>query len=157
MSDPDALRAWLGEHELASAEHRFSDEDLALAVAVRDALRSLIGANSGHPMDPAARALLNDVAGRADLTVRFDDDRSASMAVAADGIVGSLGRILATVHRTMATGTWERLRLCERDACRWAFYDTSRNRSRRWCSMEVCGNREKGAAFRRRRASGAAG
>jgi predicted RNA-binding Zn ribbon-like protein len=30
------------------------------------------------------------------------------------------------------------------------YFDESRNRSKRWCSMEVCGNREKGEAFRRR-------
>jgi predicted RNA-binding Zn ribbon-like protein len=36
--------------------------------------------------------------------------------------------------------TWERLKVCDRDSCRWAFYDTSRNRAGRWCSMAGCGN-----------------
>lgn len=37
-----------------------------------------------------------------------------------------------------------RLRICEAaDSCRWLFLDLSRNRSRRWCDMTVCGNREK--------------
>ena len=35
---------------------------------------------------------------------------------------------------------WTRLKVCARDSCRWAFYDTSRNRSGRWCSMAGCGN-----------------
>jgi predicted RNA-binding Zn ribbon-like protein len=39
-------------------------------------------------------------------------------------------------------------------ACGWLFYDTSRNRSRRWCSMESCGNRAKGRRhYRRTRAA----
>lgn len=39
----------------------------------------------------------------------------------------------------------DRLRECPGpDGCGWLFYDTSRNGSRRWCSMEGCGNRAKG-------------
>ena len=36
-----------------------------------------------------------------------------------------------------------RVRQCEDDRCGWLFLDTSRNRSRRWCSMQDCGNRAK--------------
>jgi predicted RNA-binding Zn ribbon-like protein len=36
-----------------------------------------------------------------------------------------------------------RLKECARDDCRWLFLDLSKNRSRRWCSMEQCGNRAK--------------
>lgn len=35
------------------------------------------------------------------------------------------------------------LRRCASDACAWLFLDTSRNGSRRWCSMRTCGNRAK--------------
>ncbi len=36
-----------------------------------------------------------------------------------------------------------KVRECEAGDCYWLFLDNSRNRSRRWCSMEACGNREK--------------
>jgi len=36
-----------------------------------------------------------------------------------------------------------RVRECGGTACNWLFLDESRNRSRRWCSMESCGNRAK--------------
>ena len=49
-----------------------------------------------------------------------------------------------------AEGTWDRLKACPWDTCRWAFYDRSKNRSGRWCRMDVCGNRAKAAAFRAR-------
>jgi predicted RNA-binding Zn ribbon-like protein len=49
----------------------------------------------------------------------------------------------------IAAGTWGRLRACP--TCQWAFYDTSRNRSSRWCDMAVCGNRAKQHAFNQRR------
>ena len=44
----------------------------------------------------------------------------------------------------------DRVKICPADNCRWAFYDTSRNRSRQWCSMKVCGNRAKARAHRQR-------
>jgi predicted RNA-binding Zn ribbon-like protein len=41
----------------------------------------------------------------------------------------------------------ERVKQCEGDPCGWLFFDTSRNRSRRWCSMADCGNRAKARRF----------
>ena len=35
------------------------------------------------------------------------------------------------------------VRMCEAPDCAWLFLDQSRNRSRRWCDMKVCGNRQK--------------
>ncbi len=46
-----------------------------------------------------------------------------------------------------------KVRLCGDAECGWVFLDTSRNRSRRWCSMEACGNRNKARRFYRRAAS----
>ena len=46
------------------------------------------------------------------------------------------------------------VRRCEGAACVLHFYDTTRNRSRRWCSMEGCGSRAKAAAYYRRTRDG---
>jgi predicted RNA-binding Zn ribbon-like protein len=46
----------------------------------------------------------------------------------------------------------ERVKICPADDCRWAFHDNSRNGSRQWCSMAVCGNRAKARAHRARQA-----
>ncbi len=42
------------------------------------------------------------------------------------------------------------LKLCHSDRCRWLFFDTSKNSSRRWCDMAACGNRAKARRFRER-------
>lgn len=48
----------------------------------------------------------------------------------------------------------ERVRECACESCGWLFLDTSKNRSRRWCSMEACGNRTKARRhYARQRAS----
>jgi len=70
---------------------------------------------------------------------------------------GGLEWLLAAVARSgaeiIAEGTRARLRLCANPHCGLFFYDTSRTHRRRWCSMTLCGNRSKVAAFARRHAS----
>jgi predicted RNA-binding Zn ribbon-like protein len=70
---------------------------------------------------------------------------------------GGLDWLLAAVARSgaeiIAEGARARLRLCANPQCGLFFYDDSRTRRRRWCSMAVCGNRSKVAAFARKHAS----
>jgi predicted RNA-binding Zn ribbon-like protein len=49
-----------------------------------------------------------------------------------------------------ATADYSAIRKCEDSECILWFYDISKNHSRRWCSMDACGNRAKVAAFRER-------
>ncbi|HYX00173.1 MAG TPA: CGNR zinc finger domain-containing protein [Candidatus Elarobacter sp.] len=66
---------------------------------------------------------------------------------------GGLDWLLAAVARSgaeiVAEGARARLRVCANPGCGMFFYDNSRTRRRRWCSMAVCGNRSKVAAFAR--------
>jgi predicted RNA-binding Zn ribbon-like protein len=43
-----------------------------------------------------------------------------------------------------------RVKECAADNCNWLFLDQSRNQSRRWCDMKVCGNRAKARRFSER-------
>ena len=67
---------------------------------------------------------------------------------------GGLDWLLAAIARSaaelIAEGASARLRVCSNPDCGLFFYDTSRTRRRRWCSMSRCGNRHKVAAFSRR-------
>jgi len=54
-------------------------------------------------------------------------------------------------------GDWSLIKKCENPACVLYFYDTTKNRARRWCSMNLCGNRMKVAAFYRRHRHARAG
>ncbi len=63
----------------------------------------------------------------------------------------SLDSVLWSVAQSAAdlltSATLQRVRQCAGDPCGWLFYDTSRNRSRRWCTMDGCGNRAKARRF----------
>ena len=147
---PAALSAWLAEHGLAEPGEAFDHEDLARATAVREALRALLLANNGDALDPAAPATLSAAADRALLTVAVDSDGRAHVEPRAAGIDRVFGRLLGIVARAQADGTWERMKACPWHTCHVAFYDHSRNRSRTWCAMAVCGNRAKAQTYRRR-------
>ena len=131
------------------------DDALRRAIRLREALRDmLLTNNDGRPLDPAAPAVMDEVAGRARLRLRVSADGATRLDAEGDGVDGALGRLLVIVYRAMETGTWSRLKACRADTCRWAFYDHSKNGSSHWCSMDSCGSREKARAYRRRRKGG---
>ena len=61
-----------------------------------------------------------------------------------------VGLVVAVVAEAQAAGTWRRLKACPGKHCGWVFYDHSRSATSTWCSMAVCGGREKARAYRRR-------
>lgn len=148
FDDTAGLDEWLDRHMLG-AEVRF--EDPAIAREVREALRSLLHANNGAPVDPRAAEVLDRAARRARLEPDFG---AGALVPRAGGVDGAVGHVLAAAFAAMLDGSWRRLKACPREVCGWAFYDRSSNASATWCSMRVCGGREKaGAYYRRRRAA----
>jgi predicted RNA-binding Zn ribbon-like protein len=151
FADPNSLQAWLRQKGLLDGGGVVGEEDLFRARETRRALRSLLAANNGGEVDPVAVETLNRAAERAALVVRFGPEGRSAPRTGAGGADGAIGAVLAAVHAGMEKGTWGRLKTCSNAACGWAFYDRSRNRSGRWCSMNVCGNRTKIRTYRRRR------
>jgi predicted RNA-binding Zn ribbon-like protein len=152
LPDAPALRAWMTDRGVLDAREPVTDEDHARAIELREAIRELVSAHAGLPHDPKAADIVNAAAERAGLRAVLADPATRFEPSVA-GVDGALGRIVAAIHEGVADGSWPRLKACERDVCRWAFYDKSKNQSGHWCSMAVCGQREKNRrAYRRRRA-----
>lgn len=150
LTDPSALRDWLVERELLDPETPVSAADVATTIELREALRSILRVNDGHPVEARAIETVNRAAGELALQLRFASDGEPALGPRADGVRGALAALLAGIALAEARGTWSRLKVCSSDACQWAFYDRSKNRSGRWCSMRVCGNRTKTRAYRAR-------
>jgi predicted RNA-binding Zn ribbon-like protein len=151
LGDAQALHAWLAERELIAPDEAVSRSDLRRAIEVREGLRALLMANNGLSADAERVTRLDDAAGRAGVRVSFAPEAPPALAPAREGVDGAIARLLAIVAGAVERGEWERLKACPRDVCHWAFYDHSKNRSGRWCLMEVCGNVEKARAFRERK------
>lgn len=123
-------RAWFRAHGLPTAGLSAID-----ARRVRNALRR---AADGGPARAADLALVR---------LRAAPDADGGLELVSDS---PLGPLVVTAVRLALAGSWDRLKLCDADTCRYAFYDGSKNRSGRWCTMSVCGNRAKTRAFRHR-------
>ncbi|MGI5203201.1 CGNR zinc finger domain-containing protein [Spirillospora sp. CA-108201] len=151
IATPAALAGWLAGRGLALEGAGAADADLRTAVALREGLRDAMEAHHGnHEADIPDD--LEDVLAALPLRVTLAGPRPALVPLDPPGAAaGGLARIAAAVMDAVAAGTWPRLKTCQVDTCRWAFLDTSKNRSRAWCSMKVCGNRTKTRAYRARR------
>ena len=154
LTSPDALRDWFAERGLMDPADPVSGADLRRAIDVREGLRAVLRQNNGLTLDAEAVERLDRAVGRAAVRVRFAPGSDPQLVADTAGVDGAIARLMAIVAAAVEHGRWERLKACPREDCEWAFYDKSKNRSGRWCSMEACGNIEKAKAFRERRREG---
>jgi predicted RNA-binding Zn ribbon-like protein len=68
------------------------------------------------------------------------------------GLEWLLAAIARSAAEIVAEGTGARVRVCANPECGLFFYDGSRTKRRRWCSMALCGNRHKVASFAKKHA-----
>lgn len=143
LRSPNGAADWARSLELATDEEP-STEDLGALTRLRESIFEVFTAlaDGAHPDDRELRTITEaHVEGlrRYGYTMRGEAivrdwpqrwDTSALIAVFADSAVSEL-----TGDRL------DRVKSCP--SCRWLFFDTSRNRSRRWCSMQTCGGRDK--------------
>jgi predicted RNA-binding Zn ribbon-like protein len=151
LASPEALRDWFVERGLMEGPVSVTAADLRRAVDVREGLRALLRQNNGLPLDEGRVERLDRAVRRAGVRVRFVPGQDPELVPDAEGVNGAIARLMAIVAAAVEQGRWERLKACPREECEWAFYDKSKNRSGRWCTMESCGNIEKAKAFRARR------
>ncbi|GIH68729.1 CGNR zinc finger domain-containing protein [Sphaerimonospora thailandensis] len=154
LASPAELSVWLRERELIADGDRAADEDMIMATRLREGLRRALRHNN-HVAEPY------DLPEDLETTLTALPVRIAlaggtpALEPTCSGVAGGLARIAALIPAAHAEGTWRRLKVCAESTCQWAFIDSSKNRSRSWCSMRVCGNRTKTRAYRaRRRAEG---
>lgn len=67
-----------------------------------------------------------------------------------EGDARLVGAIALSAARFLASGDRQRLKVCNNSGCRWVFYDETKNRSRRWCDGNLCGNLFKVRRYRSR-------
>jgi predicted RNA-binding Zn ribbon-like protein len=132
-------------------------ELLARALALRSAIQE-IGAAIGDARTPPGSALaaLADLHGaclRRSVLSASPDGCRWRWAVETAPVEAALGPIALAAVALFTHGDFRRIKQCGGRACGWLFYDTSKNNSRRWCEMEVCGNRAKQRRLAARRGS----
>jgi predicted RNA-binding Zn ribbon-like protein len=145
-----------GEQLLAEAARRPAEAAAVLgrALSFREAIYAIFSAVSRGSRPPAA-----DLAGfNAELArslarsriVVTDEGFAWDWTGGEDGLDPMLWPVVHDASDLLTSEELDRVGQCADDRCGWLFLDASRNRSRRWCSMEDCGNRAKARRHYRR-------
>jgi len=153
LSDPSTALQWLEANGLAPSSPLSADGLKQLCselVSVRNLLEQGLHEmqTNGALSDPVIELIRR-------LTDRLEIRPAL---VRSEGVVGlayegktpldhALYRIILSLTDTLTNIPVDRIRKCEHDECILRFADTSKNGKRRWCSMELCGNRHKAAEF----------
>ena len=140
LAVPAGATQWLQAQGIAAPAGAISTEIEKLR-EIRERLRAALAAEGDMSLN-----------GSVVLTI----DRG-SVAIVGPGRDGRLtDAIAALLIKVALSPEYQRLRICDAEDCRRAFYDTSRNGRSRWCSMKTCGNRMKTRSYRQRNRGGVA-
>jgi hypothetical protein len=143
----ETIAWWLRDRCLLAGDEVPGEAELRWAAQILEALRSRVGESMGALTDTDAIRALDGAARQAELSLDFGGKALRSDAL---GVRGAVGRILAIAFLAELDGSWSRFKGCSSPTCRAVFWDRSKNRSGRWCTMKDCGNRAKVRAYRER-------
>jgi predicted RNA-binding Zn ribbon-like protein len=145
LATPSEAAAWLSGR---GSSIRVDRRGLVQLVEAREALRDLVSAR-GTEAEGDAVAAVDAIARRHPLVVRLSTPAVLAPS-SRSGVDAVIERILGLVAAARIDGSWVRMKTCANDGCRWLYFDHSRNRSRTWCTMDLCGSRAKMRAYRSR-------
>jgi predicted RNA-binding Zn ribbon-like protein len=148
LTEPELLSGWAVQAGLLDAGTDVTDDDLAAAIELREAIyQTVIARLEDRPRRPADVDLLNERASQPRLTPRLLPTGD----VRREGTTAQLLASLAADLLDLLAGTdIENVKRCAHPGCTRLYLDTSRAKSRQWCGMDTCGNKAKVQAFRAR-------
>ncbi|MZE70681.1 CGNR zinc finger domain-containing protein [Streptomyces sp. SID5789] len=144
---PQRLVDWLAVYDLAVDS--CTAVQLDLARELRESIHAAATAAALHDALPASAVhVINDrsARGRAAAVLTSEGERRWRLSPASR-VEDALSVIAADAISVIAGERDGRLALCASPTCRAAFFDTSQSRTRKWCDMNTCGNRQKKARF----------
>jgi predicted RNA-binding Zn ribbon-like protein len=147
LARPADLSDWIFEARLAPRRPRVRRAELAAAVGLRAALRRALLDRDRVAVARVVARWLDDMPGR----LEVDTETLGWRFIPAGGGPRCLLVPVVLDALCLAREVPDRVRECAGDRCDVLYLDTSRNRSRRWCSMERCGARAKASAYYQRR------
>jgi predicted RNA-binding Zn ribbon-like protein len=152
LVEPVDLDRWLTAAGFTLQGGHSDAAELHLTRALREAVdRSARRRIEGTPIVGADVATINEVARHAPPLPQLTDIGERAVAVDDAPVRSALAAVAHDAVDLLGSDHRGRLRVCEGERCSLPFLDDSRPGRRRWCSVEVCGNRTNTARYRARR------
>ena len=146
LRDLDRFKAFCTSLEI---DHTKLVVDSALLETMRD-LRAAVVTCLKEPSSKSSQGL-EEISAKAQIVLRVDDEGIPMLSSAAIGSASIPALFVLAIAALSEGGGWSRIRVCDAPECSKAFFDTTRSRTRRWCSMSTCGNRAKVSEHRQRK------
>jgi predicted RNA-binding Zn ribbon-like protein len=148
LTEPELLSDWAVEAGLLDAAIDVTDDDLAAALELREAIYRTVSARlESHRPQPADVGLLNEWATQPQLTPRLLRNGATRREGTTAQLLASLAADLLDL---LAGDDIENVKRCAHPDCTRLYLDASRAKNRHWCGMGTCGNKAKVQAFRAR-------
>ncbi len=146
IPEPSRLVDWLATNGLAVDSCTTSQLDRARGL--REAIHAAATAAATHdPLPPAAVQIINACSKGGTASAVLTSEGGRDWRLGSGSVEDALSVVAADAIRIIAGEHDGTIALCASPTCRAAFFDASRSRTRRWCDMNTCGNREKKARF----------
>lgn len=155
LHQPADLAEWLAQPPLAAVMTvPVTARELIAAKALRQAIWDVAHARAARrPLPTEAVATINRAAATAALMPELDADGTTARWVTPVRTTQALSTLAQEMIDLLSGPLSGRIRECASDNCPLVFVDLSRPGTRRWCTMERCGNRHKLRALRARHAT----
>ena len=141
--------------ERAARDPKRAEAVYELGIALRESIWAVFSAlASGESPRDSDLELIGDAAAAGAARSRLVHDKNGvvwSLGSDADELERPLWDVARSAADLLTSGDHDRIKECASTTCEWVFLDRSRNRSRRWCDMNDCGNRAKARRFQAKR------
>ena len=145
------LSRWCVEAKLLDTLPEATENDLKAARVLREAIyRTALARRMGSIPEACDREIINDWAAQPPLVPQLKDDEYTCLWKAQEPLKSVLATVARDAIALFTSAEAERLKVCAQPRCAMLFLDTSRSGQRRWCSMNICGNKAKKTNFRKK-------
>ena len=150
LASPAAFCQWLLDSRLVPARCAVTAHEHAQGLRLRAGIREILGPDGPRPhVLSEADSALRDLPLLVSTSSLLRPDPDALLPdPGLPAVPRALSALAASLATVLITGEVTRVKRCPAADCGWVFWDSSKNRSRRWCSMDDCGARSKMRRYR---------
>jgi predicted RNA-binding Zn ribbon-like protein len=140
----DSMQAWLRSVDLWTGPSDITSAQSEIIIKFRSDLRTWI-------LGKERFRTLNELVATIPFQAEFSSEGEVRLHSKGNVFDRVLGALIEVILESQQNGTWDRFKCCALSTCGWAFYDPTRSRTKRWCSMKTCGSRHKAREYYKRK------